>query len=131
VFSDDDPDILKGFGICLEADGFVNMHLAEHADETMRLVRAVRPKLLITDMLKPGLNGQDMARILKADPELSSMIVLLFSGIDERYPWDRSVFCGFIQKPCRIEPFIQVVRLLLGFDAVDAGSGAHHDYILN
>ena len=131
VLSDDDPDMLTCQKIALEDAGFVNVYRAEQAAETMRLVRSVKPTLLVTDMMKQGITGQDMARLLKAEPELSNLLVLLSSAIPENYHWDRSVFCGFIQKPYRMEPFVEVVRLILGFGANALRGEDPHDDALN
>jgi CheY-like chemotaxis protein len=54
-------------------------HVAEagSAEEAVRLVRGgLRPDLLVTDHLMPGMNGAELARKLRADrPELPVLIV--------------------------------------------------------
>ncbi len=52
---------------------------APSAEEALRLVRGgLRPELLVTDHLMPGMNGTDLARIVQL--EVPGIHVLLVSG---------------------------------------------------
>jgi CheY-like chemotaxis protein len=61
--------------------GELGYHVVEapSAEEALRLIRGgLRPELLITDHLMPGMNGTDLARIVRL--ELPGLPVLLVSG---------------------------------------------------
>jgi YesN/AraC family two-component response regulator len=53
---------------------------ASSAEEAFRLIRnGARPDVLVTDHLMPGMNGTDLARIVRS--ERPGMRVLLVSGM--------------------------------------------------
>jgi sigma-B regulation protein RsbU (phosphoserine phosphatase) len=60
----------------LEASGFRNVESADSATRALDAVRARRPELIISDLLMPGMNGLDLCRVLRADPELAHIPIL-------------------------------------------------------
>ena len=55
---------------------------AESAEEALRFIRGgLQPKLLITDHLMPGMNGTDLARLVRS--EQPNTRVLIISGYAE------------------------------------------------
>ena len=58
-------------------------------------------------------DGEEMARVIKANAPLADVPILLFSAIPEDYGWDREVFCAFLQVPVRAQELVAAVRSIL------------------
>jgi two-component system chemotaxis response regulator CheY len=56
-----------GYRVLLAADGA----------EGLELVRAERPDLVITDAMMPNLSGDDLVEIMKSDPELRGIPIVM------------------------------------------------------
>ena len=76
---------------------------------------APRPDLILLDMNMPRLNGQEFLSILKADPLLKSIPVVMLTTSDA----ERDVLAsyqlgasGYITKPVDIEQFIDAIKQL-------------------
>ena len=71
------------------------------------------PKIVVTEILVPGLDGLSLCRALKADARTSSIVVLVFSHLHAE---DRALEAGadaFIVKPIEEELLIDIVSKLL------------------
>jgi CheY-like chemotaxis protein/two-component sensor histidine kinase len=55
---------------------------AAGGEEGLRLARKIHPKIITLDVVMPGLNGWDVLSQLKADPELSSIPVIMLTIVD-------------------------------------------------
>lgn len=47
------------------------------------LAREERPDLVLVDMMMPEINGTEVCRRLRADPELADIPIIMFSAVDE------------------------------------------------
>jgi DNA-binding response OmpR family regulator len=57
------------------------IHEADNGKEALTLVKAIRPDVVLLDIMMPGdLNGLDVCRYIKSDPELSQTKVILLSA---------------------------------------------------
>lgn len=63
----------------LRAAGHI-VHEAGTGAEALRLVREVRPELVLIDVKLPDMNGMDISRAIRADPELAMTLVLQTSA---------------------------------------------------
>lgn len=89
---------------------------AENGLEAIRLFREslVRPGILVTDVIMPGLSGSELAaRLRKTSPELA---VLFISGYTDQDLDDRELArerTGFLQKPFRPTALLREIRRLM------------------
>ncbi len=75
----DDEDLVRASTADMLTDLGYAVVEAPSAEEALRLIRnGVRPDLLVTDHLMPGMNGTDLARIVRS--ERPSLHILLVSG---------------------------------------------------
>ena len=78
----DDEELVRASTADMLADLGYTVVEAGSAEEALALMRSgVKPELLITDHLMPGMNGTDLARIVRS--EASGVQVLLVSGYAE------------------------------------------------
>ena len=93
-----------------------DIHTARNGSDGLDLARSLKPDLVLLDLLMPDMNGDQVCRILKGDPETSSIPVLLVSSGSREY--SRSIIdsCGcdgLIYKPVRRDLLLSVVENLL------------------
>lgn len=79
---DDDPEGLFAIEQLLLLRGY-EVITAASGTETLKKAREESPDLILLDVVMPEPNGYEVARILKADPELRYVPVVLLTGKDE------------------------------------------------
>ncbi len=93
-----------------------DIYTASSGNEGLEMARSLKPDIILLDLLMPDLNGDQVSRILKGDPETSSIpIILVSSGTREhsRAIFERSQCDGLIFKPVRRDLLLSVVESLL------------------
>ena len=78
-----------------------------------------RPNLLILDIFMPEMDGLEVCRIIKNEPELSDMKVLISTGYPDHVKLDIIAKLGFenvIYKPFDLAEFVQRVETILAAD---------------
>jgi len=89
--------------------------------EGLDLARAVRPDIAVVDLHMPGLDGADLCRAFKSDPELKEMPVILVTSSEDPQDHALAVRAGaddIIPKPInRVSLIHSVNRLLRGPEA--------------
>jgi len=93
------------------------------SDGVTALARAQElcPKIVVTEILVPRLDGLSLCRKLKSDPRTKSIIVLVFSHLHAE---DRALEAGadaFIVKPIDEDHLIDIVSKLLEISSEGAG----------
>ncbi len=86
--------------------------LAEDGDEALRMIRAERPDLLVTDAMMPGLSGDELVEVCKGDPELSAMPIVMATAAASPLRVERMLARGchaVIGKPLEERSFLAVV----------------------
>jgi len=71
------------------------------------------PDLLLLDLKMPLMDGFDVLEWVKAHPELSHIVSIVFSGSDQPVDVDRAYTLGasrYLVKPNTLDALIQVVR---------------------
>ncbi len=110
---DDEEPIRRLVDRALSAAGYTIVQ-APSGPEAIRIA-AETPSidLLVTDMMMPGMNGNEVARLLRQDhPKLK---VLYFTGFGDRLfdekiqMWDDE---AFLEKPCSMKGLLEAVSLL-------------------
>ena len=82
---DDELDILTLAIARLETSGY-NVLKAETAEEGLAILKKKRPDLILLDILLPGMQGDELCRMLKKDSRLKSIPVILFTASIVRVP---------------------------------------------
>ena len=81
LLADDHPDIVRLLQICLRDEGHTFLTAFDGA-EALRLARAERPDLVISDLRMSGMNGHELQREIKqVMPALPVVIVTAFGSI--------------------------------------------------
>jgi signal transduction histidine kinase len=79
-------------------DGFI----ARNGEEALHLVQERRPAAVITDINMPGMDGYELCRLIKTDPKLWEIPVILLTSLSSPQDIIRGLECcadNFIMKP--------------------------------
>ena len=76
---DDEPEILGVFTLILNGAGY-DVLTASTGQHGLQLAREKRPDLVLLDVLLPDLNGMEVCKQIKRDPDLRDVFVILISG---------------------------------------------------
>ena len=80
---DDEPDLLAALALRLTAAGF-QCETANGSYEGLEKAQADPPDLIMTDLSMPGMDGYELCRRLKADPQTAAVpIIMLTASIPE------------------------------------------------
>lgn len=96
----------------LEQAGY-DVEFASDGVSALARARELRPKIVVTEILVPRLDGLSLCRALKSDPQTNSIVVLIFSHLHAE---DRALEAGadaFMVKPIEEETLIDIVSKLL------------------
>ena len=112
---DDSPTeahVLKGM---LEKHGF-EVATAENGTEGIERAKALKPDLILMDVVMPGLNGFQATRQLTKDPETSDIPVIIVTTKDQETDrvWGlRQGAKDFLTKPISEKTLMEKIGLVL------------------
>src|SRR6516225_4037411 len=87
----------------------VMVYTAADGREALDLLKTVRPDLIFMDLLMPEIDGATCCGILKSDPHLSSIPVVIVSvaGLEDDFARCRAAGCdGILNKPIKRDEFL-------------------------
>jgi CheY-like chemotaxis protein len=82
----------------------------------LELARSRRPSLVVLDILLPGIDGWEVLRMMRGDPELADVPVVVVSIVDDPGEGDRPAVQGYLQKPFHAATVNRVFGELLDTD---------------
>jgi len=77
---DDEQDTLSVLGKGLTAEGY-SIIKADNGGDVLDLAKSERPDLIILDILMPGMDGGEVARMLKEVPETEDIPIIFLTGM--------------------------------------------------
>lgn len=113
LVADDEPLTAEMLALMLTFRGY-DVVCAYDGAEALACARELRPDVFLLDVLMPGLEGVELTRRLRADPELGERPVVLLSSADEdQVDWRSAGADLFLQKPIDILALPDLVERLL------------------
>lgn len=127
---DDNPVVLMGLCEFLLSAGF-EVFEARSGVEGLRLARENSPDLVLLDVMLPDVNGVDLCRRMKSDPELKSLFVVLLSSLQTSTGSQVSGLDagadGYITRPIENRELLARVQSLLRIQRAEAALRRTHD----
>src|SRR5437868_15185729 len=109
---DDEPANLKLLTVLLSSHGY-QVHEATTGEEALEMVAKIRPRLVLADIQLPGMDGLEMTRRLKSNPETKDTVVVAVTAFamkgDEQKALDAGCD-GYITKPIDVTSLPRVLR---------------------
>ena len=87
---------------------------ATDSEKGLQIVREIRPKLLLLDVLMPGRDGWSILKECKSDPELKNMSVVMVSQMQQDKLSQSLGADDYLTKPIDREIFLERIKNLLG-----------------
>jgi DNA-binding response OmpR family regulator len=112
---DDDPVIQLLLRVNFEQDGF-EVETASDGEEGLQKAKAMRPDLTLLDVLMPKLDGIEVLRSLRDDPETADLTVALLSAKSNADDQEKGMGAGanaYLTKPFDPLALLEQVRLLI------------------
>nr|HEX4318605.1 response regulator [Kofleriaceae bacterium] len=98
---DDNPTNLKLVAYLVRAHGY-EVHTAMDAASALDSIQEVRPKLILMDLQLPGVDGLELTRRLKADPETCNITIVAVTAYAMKGDQERALAAGcdaYVTKP--------------------------------
>lgn len=109
---DDEPGLIAALAMLLEEEGY-RVITAQHGGEALERLREQRPDLVITDYMMPYLNGLELSRRLRAEPEWRAIPILLMSAALPGEVDSREYADAYLPKPTDLMELFEVVERLV------------------
>lgn len=115
VVVDDEVLIRETVRLSLEHAGYA-VTVVEDAAHAFDEVKKARPALVVMDLYMPGLDGREVCRRLKKDPDTKDVPVILFTGSNEALDVVTGLDSGaveYLTKPIDGEVLVRKIKSVL------------------
>jgi two-component system, OmpR family, alkaline phosphatase synthesis response regulator PhoP len=105
-------ELLEAYLVQVDCD----IELAVDGQDTIDKANSFQPDLILLDVMMPKLSGFEVCRKLKDDPQLSKIMVLMVTALNELGDIERAVKAGtddFLSKPVNKLELLKRVELML------------------
>ncbi len=104
---DDQTIVAEAVRQMLASEADLRLHHCGHAERAVFLARAVAPAVILQDLLMPGVDGFQLVRAYKAEPELAAVPVIILSTREDPHEKSRAFADGasdyLVKLPDRVE----------------------------
>ena len=113
---EDDPGILRQIAFNLEAHGY-NVETAMTGLQALKLLMHHRPDLLITDVMMPEMDGNELVSSVRADADLADLPVIMLTARSQDEDMMQGYHSGtdlYLTKPFNPAELVTFVKRILG-----------------
>ncbi|HEX7054150.1 MAG TPA: PAS domain S-box protein [Burkholderiales bacterium] len=111
---DDNRDAAQALCLLLQADGH-QVQVAGDGASGLELARATRPEVVLLDIGLPKMDGYEIARRIRGDPQLEGTVVVAVTGYGQIHDRARASASGFhhhLVKPVEFSALQELLRSL-------------------
>lgn len=112
---DDEPEALKLFGYALHRQGY-EIIVAQNGQEGLALIKSQKPDLVVLDIMMPGMDGYEVCRRIRSDPETRALPVIMLTAKTETSDKLSGFEAGaddYVSKPVALPELFARVKALL------------------
>lgn len=109
---DDNEEIRKVLGLTLGYGKF-RLLMAENGEHALEISSSERPEVVVLDLMLPGIDGFEVLRRIKSDPNTCGCYVIVLSGRSHSEDMEQARQLGadfYMTKPFAPEALIQVIE---------------------
>ena len=112
---DDDIPLTQSMKINLEDSGNYEVRVENTSLNAHAAAREFRPDLILLDIVMPGLDGGDVSALLKSDPLLKEVPVLMVTALvsNDETGGDATIASGdqmMVAKPIRFDKLTEAIE---------------------
>jgi two-component system, OmpR family, alkaline phosphatase synthesis response regulator PhoP len=114
LVADDDNNIRDALSFILEEEGY-RVWIAKDGAQALRKVKNSRPDIVFLDIMMPELNGYEVCRIIKNDPDLKKTYVIMLTAQDQVAEYELGKEVGadeYIVKPFSPREILAIIKNL-------------------
>lgn len=127
---DDEKDLVELIAYNLEKDGF-DILKAYDGETALKQVRAHNPHLLILDLMLPGIQGIEVCKRIRSDPQHASLPIIMLTAKGAEVDRVLGLEVGaddYVTKPFSVKELTARVRSLLRRAAMRQETGAENTF---
>ena len=112
---EDSPTQAENLSYRLEQQGY-KVYVAPNGEEAVKTIGAIRPAMIISDILMPKMDGFLLCKKIKSDENLKNIPVILLTALSDPQDVLKGLECGaddFITKPYDEEYLLAKIRYTL------------------
>jgi CheY-like chemotaxis protein len=106
----DDYDDARELLVIVFADAGFTVTSTGNGEEALTLARQHRPDVIVIDILMPGMDGIEVTRCMKEDPQLANIPIVAYTANPSLVVRHRRLFDALCKKPCDPDKLVTVVR---------------------
>ncbi len=112
---DDDQTMLELIQTLLDLEGFQVSTLEgnDSMAEIIQEIKAIQPSLILCDVFLRDLNGLELLKMIRQEPDLDHVRILMSSGMDFSHQCFQEKADGFIVKPYMPDDLIHKIQYIL------------------
>ncbi len=118
LIAEDNSHIVESLTFVLARDGF-EVAAALDGEDAIRQLRSAPPDLMILDLMLPRMNGFEVLKLVKSDPLLKALPVIVLTAkgqAQDRRMAEEIGVEGFMTKPFSNRDIVAAVRRVTGPD---------------
>ena len=109
---DDEPNIVQSLEFLMTAAGF-DVRVARNGDEALAAVEAGRPDLVLLDIMIPGLDGYEVCRAIRVNPEWQDVRIIMLTAHGRESERAKGIDLGadaYVTKPFSTRDLVEQVK---------------------
>src|SRR5215471_13032563 len=122
LLAEDDRFLRKAAGAMLRRQGFTVL-TAEDGEEALRIAREENPNLILLDLIMPKLQGFEVLKALKSNPETAPIPVVILSNLgqesDSKAARELGAFDYWVKANLDLEEIVRRIEDKLAADSVE------------
>ncbi len=121
---DDEFELLRALSVRLTSAGF-RCQMASNGAEGLAKVKGFSPELVITDLLMPEIDGYELCRRLRMDPQTATTPVIVLTAVPKPELDTKIKALGatwVLCKPFDFPELLSIVQGILGPSASEGGT---------
>ena len=115
LIADDDEDIRELLKYNLEKEGY-SVQLAVDGHDCLKKINALKPDLILLDVMMPGMDGIEVCEILKSDETLKDILICFLTARSEDYSQIAGLEAGgddYVTKPIKPKVILSRISAIL------------------
>jgi two-component system, OmpR family, alkaline phosphatase synthesis response regulator PhoP len=108
---EDEQAVRESLVDLLNAEGFTTIE-ANHGEQGLQLAKTIQPDLILCDIKIPGINGYEVLKALKTQPETATIPFIVLTARSNQNDFRYCMQLGaddYLQKPCNPDELISAI----------------------